>query len=47
MNKYLVLDNDFPNRKTFVIAQNESEAMDKGASELKTCNIRIYIQKES
>jgi hypothetical protein len=42
---WLVLDNDNSTRKCFVSAHNENDAMSIGASTLKTCNIRMYLQK--
>jgi hypothetical protein len=42
---WLVLDNDNPTRKCFVSSNNENDAMSIGASTLKTCNIRMYLQK--
>lgn len=45
MKKYTIVDNDRPSRKVIVTAEDENSAKDKGASELKTHNIRVYQRK--
>ena len=47
LKTYTIVDNDNPSRTTKVKASNDNEAKDKGASYLKTTNIRIYELKES
>lgn len=44
--RYHILDNDFPNRSCWIIADNDNNALSKGSSELKTCNIRIVAVKK-
>jgi len=38
--KYLIIDNNFQNRNTVIEAENINDALSKGSSILKTCNIR-------
>ncbi len=40
---YRVIDNDRPARNVLISAYSRPDAMDKGASKLKTCNIRVIL----
>lgn len=46
MNKYLVINNHKPNKNTIVITKTEQEAIDEGASRLKTWNVRCITAAE-
>ena len=43
MIKYLIIDNNFQYRNTVVLADTVNEALDEGASILKTTNVRCII----
>jgi hypothetical protein len=47
LKKYTVVDNHVKTRTATVYAKDKNEAMDKGASELKTTNISVYEAKNS
>lgn len=45
-NRYLIVDNDNYKRTVFLIGDGDAHALDRAASSLKTCNIRIISKQE-
>ncbi len=47
MNHYRIIDNYIPTRNVYVQAENKNNAMSRGASLLKTTNIRVIKLKKA
>ena len=47
LKEFTIVDNDNPSRSVKIKAKDKNDAMDRGASELKTMNIRTYEKSSS
>lgn len=47
MKRFLIIDNNQPQRNTIVITEDKNNALSEGASILKTTNIRAVIANEN